>query len=1139
MNSDKNARGPGCWTRRFGSGLGLKVGACSSYEPTLSKIDRIADLDLDRIVFTYPTRLPRHCTPPRAIPSSHRRHTTPRHLSSITHPPPRPRSFSASTSYASTSSTSSSTSPVTFRDLVDLIRPLCGTTPREWANPDGAWEAFLALVEDEGVVVPWLVKGPLLMFANRLVDGTFTISCDTSSTPAEKMASRAAKVRRILEAITDSSHPPRQQLEIFEARCMALEGRFGEAEVILNRHCGGKGARDPEHALPLLQIPQAIIRAIEILHGPEAAYDWLVSRWEAVEQHIWPNSRLVYSRAGQHAYANLRETLTRVVDRIENHGDFLTEGVRTRPDGPWREVGKHFIATVSAMRMPEEALGVIRQMERLSIPPPIGNRIALVRALAKEKSFGPAHELYAKMYKERKDMSEPMFRRLLGTGLYLHAREGSVEEAREVFERLRKRGWVDNRGVALMLHATSVKGLVKETIETFERFFPRRASCSQYEFGKPTVAHYTEVLFALTQAGDMDNVPVWLERMGKDGVIPDLYLHVILLKSFSSSQNDLAFFQLLKGMRSSGIKPNLQVYTTVLSLLTRKGDSVGVERTFQSALKDGIKPDIIMLNVLMHSHVQSGYWQGVIDTFNYVMTLPGRRHRPTTATYNVLLKAYVLLRAQFPIVRDLMAKQEALGTRPDAYTYALLIQSACDNKEFDTALSLLDKMDRLAASTGSKVTVYVLTILMGAFLRHGDKVRALMMFEQMKSRNIIPTATTYSSIIRAYAEEKSPESLQLAEAFLKQLIAGGSGDDGLRAGWASSSCGRGLALRTLYWPLMRVYGDLQRIEDVERLQQDLLEQGGRTTLGGLVALLAAHRNVAEVKAGREIWSLIFDMASQSSKLGDILSSDDTESESGSSAPREAITQTNILCVPLSIYIDLLSSTGNHTEVAMVWDQLQTHGFTFDSHNWNHLIVALIRAGEPERAFQVLERVILPNASPTSSAGEAEYGREHRQPDPLLSIVNGNNGVILPVQEGSAAEPPAWEEVTAHEDKRRVEDTSELMESYPTIDAAPGGDFVRGLKTLQLIPVAWSSWQPHVVTLSVLSHALTSLASGKPIHPIQGGPVSSELPSSTDKPTPNSEDAKAVLNRIYVNYPQAVEAVKGFGKRWAEKLEHEI
>ena len=1015
------------------------------------------------------------------------------------------------------------------------MRPLCEPTPGESADPDKAWETFLAMVKIKDVVMPRRLKPLLLRFAMRLTDRAFTMACDGSSTLTEELSSRAAKVRKILEAITDSQYPPPQQLRILEVRCKTLEGRFEEVEAILDRYFNA--SITSEHTLnatPIIQISQAMVQTTETLNGSEAAYDWLISRWRNLEPYLWSKSSLVYSRASRAAIADLHDTLARVVEKIEDLGDFLTRRMRAQPDGPWHEVGGHFIDVLCALQLSSDALEIMRQMTRLAIPPSIKIRLLLVKALAKGKNFQSAHELYNQVCKELDGVREADLREVWSAGLYLHAREGNIEQATEVFTNLERRYWVNFETITLILHATAVKGLVKETVRTFKRLFPRGAGPSELKHGKPTRAHYTEVLFAHAQAGDMGRVYKWLARMMEDNISPDDYVYAILIKGFSSSRDVTSLSKILERMKFTGVTMNLHGYTTVISFLARTGDSVEAERTYRQALRRGINPDIKMLNALMYAHVQSAHWQGVVKTFGYIKALPGKRYRPTTPTYNILLKAFVLIGAPFSTVRDLVVELEAIGTRPDVHTFAILIQSACDNKEFDAALGLLAHMDKSVSKTqlDVEVTVFALTILMGTFLRHGDQAQARKMFEQMKSRNIVPSAITYSSISYAYAQKNTSEALELAKAFLGQLILE-EPDNDLKAGWVSTSGGRSLALDTLYHPLMHIYAKLRQVEDVERLQQELLTHGGKMSMGDLTALLAAHRNCGDVAAGKETWSLIYDMASQRSKLGNILSGGETNSKTTSDGRREVVSQSNILCVPLSIYIDLLSSTGNHKEVARVWDQLRKHGFTFDSHNWNHLIIALIRAGEPERAFAILERVILPNTSFASSSGEAENGRKSHQPSSPLSIVDGNNEVSLLVQDETPVEASAWAEANVHRHNRRMEGVSRMskyLESHPTIDISPRGDFANRLETLQLIPFAWNSWRPHPVTLSVLSHALARLASGRSLRPIQGG---SDAPGASPVETaPTLEPAK-ILKRIYTDSREAVRAVKEF-ERWEDE-----
>ena len=58
---------------------------------------------------------------------------------------------------------------------------------------------------------------------------------------------------------------------------------------------------------------------------PEAAHDWAVSRWAVIEQYHWTKPAPLYSRASRLVAASLRNTLTYVVEKIEDPATFLAE----------------------------------------------------------------------------------------------------------------------------------------------------------------------------------------------------------------------------------------------------------------------------------------------------------------------------------------------------------------------------------------------------------------------------------------------------------------------------------------------------------------------------------------------------------------------------------------------------------------------------------------------------------------------------------------------------------------------------------------------------------------------------------------------------------------------------------------------
>ena len=70
---------------------------------------------------------------------------------------------------------------------------------------------------------------------------------------------------------------------------------------------------------------------------------------------------------------------------------------------------------------------------------------------------------------------------------------------------------------------------------------------------------------------------------------------------------------------------------------------------------------------------------------------------------------------------------------------------------------------------------------------------------------------------------------------------------------------------------------------------------------------------------------------------------------------------SILSVPLSIHMDALSAAGEHDEVAHVVQNVKDAGFEYDAYNWNQMAISLIRAGEPMRAFDIVQKVLIPVA----------------------------------------------------------------------------------------------------------------------------------------------------------------------------------
>ncbi|KAG8810307.1 hypothetical protein FRC18_004125 [Serendipita sp. 400] len=205
-------------------------------------------------------------------------------------------------------------------------------------------------------------------------------------------------------------------------------------------------------------------------------------------------------------------------------------------------------------------------------------------------------------------------------------------------------------------------------------------------------------------------------------------------------------------------------------------------------------------------------------------------------------------------------------------------------------------------------------------------------------------------------------------------------------------------------------------------------------------------------------------------------------------------------------MDALSAAGRHEEVAEEWSYLRNTGFAFDSHNWNHLVIALIRAGEVERAFEVVEDVILPYGDASYQAlydaqdrsqgdlgaGEARYSRRI-----------GRMRVFSSDEAQAALKP--------------------LLASH-ALKNADGTDvgFAHELKVLHPLTSPWTAWKPHKRVMKVLGDALLSLEHGDMILPVQGEDMLS-LRDVVDNPT----HARQLFTRILTKYPTAAKLAYDF------------
>ena len=772
-----------------------------------------------------------------------------------------------------------------------------------------------------------------------------------------------------------------------------------------------------------------------------------------------------------------------------------------------RNLGFHLL---SARRDPRLLMDIITELRANNIAISRKQILMTSKALAVAKDLTAAQKLY--------DSITPTDEhRYIHTGIYLAARKGDSKQARTLVDILKARGDLDTRDIANLLLSYAERGRIRDIFQVFDEFFPKNDQGQR--LNQPNAFHYSIAMLTHARNGDFEAVIDWLQDMECSGVQPNSYTFTSVIQAFSKIHNLQGLSDVFSQMRKLGAKPDVSTYTILLGLFADRKDSESAESLYKSACEDGIVPDIQMTRSLMDAHVAAGSLSGVIRIFDYLSSQHRTSRYLPLEVYNIVIKAHVLIGAPFRIVSRLFFKLKEMELVPDKYTYSLLVMSACDSGQLRMAKDIYDEMVREeeANPSVSLISPHVLTMIMAGYLRNGNKKQAKEMYDEMIERGIQPSSITYGTIVRSYGKEGTPESLQVAEEFVKRLVSVPKEE----RKWDKDDSKGKPALVQLYGPLLYSNALKRNVDECERLYGEYLEAGGKPTIAMLSYVLEAYRRSADIEGAIAIWPHITELAST------VIFNADLPDQSFTSRPPG-------IQLPLSIYIDALSYAGLHTEVAVVWRQLHENGQRFDSHNWNHFAVSLIRAGQLLHAFQIVDKVLLQYMKAIDYDAEApvdaEAPLEERDKNPTspLSDSTDQGEVIAGVPLQRTYQTIA--QLRMHSTEQRVQAMQRYTIALPLeflLEEIPDADFIHPLQSLQKISPSWNKWRPHFSVLRTFLVAYLLLERGYIIRPVRRGELTRANIAEVDFNERDDDAARDILKSLKEICPNTVALIKNF------------
>ena len=712
---------------------------------------------------------------------------------------------------------------------------------------------------------------------------------------------------------------------------------------------------------------------------------------------------------------------------------------------------------------------------------------------------------------------------ILATSAMFWARQGNTERMEAALKEIEAQesaeGYLDKLSFSAQLECASSRGDVKSCLAMFgtERDLDENFFDSLLSGPSSRLAQFVLAFLRACNNSDDANSATELWRLTlKKGVVPSILACNAILELFSRKGDVDMALQILEKMRELKVYPDKYSYANLVNAFAVRRDAEGAAYAVKAMIADGITPDVVAYNALMNAYVETSAWDAATGLFRWMRNNRDPSLRPNTATCNTLIKIYIARKAPVQTVMQTVANMNKLGIRNNDRTIALMLQSACDAGIMDLAEEIFTEAEEILTppsglSKGQGATAFHFSIMIHGYLRRGENDHAKSYFEEMQRRGIQPDAVTWSSIVSSYAKSDSESNFELAKALVESLM--NDTQSSLRrenSSWRVPAVKRGVSKEILFLPLVLAHARRQEPTEAHDAAEPILALNSQSSLYTLSSLIHAYGQVGQIDEAIDLFEELYDLVLRRTNVdvtqlfADRPQEDDDTTEAEENKGRQVDpARRNILCVPMSMMIQILSKAGQHEMIARLWARAKEDGFAFDSHNWNHLACAMAQGGQLNAALTVIDRVLnepTPNFSLglfpgySSSAPEDRFAQEQ---DPLsmeglfpAHLYKGLDLTISPMdppnrrdQQRYGDDPetrsPPLEVSLTHE----ADEQGESMVTSADVDeweAAPvrkrgsGIDLTAPVSGIRDAEVAWTPWYAHFETLEAVRDALGRL-----------------------------------------------------------------
>ncbi|WCJ31806.1 Pentatricopeptide repeat-containing protein PPR5 chloroplastic [Euphorbia peplus] len=321
----------------------------------------------------------------------------------------------------------------------------------------------------------------------------------------------------------------------------------------------------------------------------------------------------------------------------------------------------------------------------------------------------------------------------------------------EVFRWMQKQRWyIADTGVfSKLISIMGKKGQTRMAMWLFSEM--RNSGC------RPDPSVYNALIAAHLHSRDktkaLSKALSYFEKMkGIERCQPNVVTYNILLRAFAQARNVDQVNALFKELDQSIISPDIYTYNGVMDGYGKNGMIREMEYVLSLMRSNKCKPDIITFNCLIDSYGKKQEFDKMEQVYKSLLYTKGT---PTLPTFNSMIRNYGKGR-KIDKAEGVYEKMTKMGYTPNFITYESLITmyGFCD-----CVSKARDIFDRMVES-GNEVKVSTLNAMLDVYFMNGLPMEANLLFENARGFGVLPNASTYKLLYKAYTKANMKELVQ-------------------------------------------------------------------------------------------------------------------------------------------------------------------------------------------------------------------------------------------------------------------------------------------------------------------------------------------------------------------------------------------